>query len=462
MTETESTGQIAPVVEEFMTDWVSDNETPNAAVAVTDGDEVVYSGGFGVGGPEDDGSATGDTLFAFGSCAKPVTAAAVMQLVEAGEVALDDPVSDYVPHLEDAPGEPITLEELLTHTSGMVDDGVAVAIMAEELGVDDLPVDLETDEDFRDYVAGSTEGRVTERGWFAYYNTGYILLGKVIEEVTGQSYEEYVEKNIFAPLGMGRSTFDLDEFDAADDRMTPYLEGVDGLEETGLPFNGIEAPAGGLISSVEEMARIVRTLTGNGTVDGTPILSDESAAAMKIPSATFGTYFDGTDLEYGYGLTIEEFLDDQLIAHPGGAEVGGAWFGHLEEAELGVVLACSTRPIPPMVAGKALLALLSGGDPEEAVRVNRLMSRVQRAVGEYEGHEGVVTATVEPTGAGLQLTIDHRLSEAEFLLVPDEVEDDALICTTTSPMGLRQEVIFELGGDGATLIYDRFGLEKVA
>lgn len=111
---------------------------------------------------------------------------------------------------------------------------------------------------------------------FAYYNTGYILLGKVIEAVTEQSYEEYVEENVFTALGMERSTFDLNEFDAADDRMTPYLEGADGLEKTDLPLNGVEAPASGLISSAEEMAHIVRMLAGGDTVDGTPVLSSAS------------------------------------------------------------------------------------------------------------------------------------------------------------------------------------------
>ncbi len=122
---------------------------------------------------EDNTAVIPESLFGVGSCTKAFTATAVMQLVEGDQVGLDDPLEGYVPHLADAPGEPIAVEELLTYTSGMPDDGVAGPLMARRLGTGG-EVPLSSEADFRRHVQGSIDRRVTDHETFLYYNSGYV------------------------------------------------------------------------------------------------------------------------------------------------------------------------------------------------------------------------------------------------------------------------------------------------
>src|SRR6056297_66176 len=109
-------------VESFVVDWMTEHDVPGASVAIVDGDETVYAKGFGARNLAAGAPATSETLYTLGSCSKTVTALAIMQLVERGRIELDDAISDYLPVLDDVPGEPVTVEQLLSHTSGLPDD----------------------------------------------------------------------------------------------------------------------------------------------------------------------------------------------------------------------------------------------------------------------------------------------------------------------------------------------------
>lgn len=447
-------------VETFISDWLTQHRIPGAAMAIVDGDSVAAEG-FGARTLEDNTPVTPDTLFGIGSCTKPFTATAVMQLVEADELALDDPVSEYIPHLTDAPGDPITIKELLTHTSGMPSDDVAGPLMARWLGVGGSEVPLSSTADFRRHVQGSTDRRVTDRDTFFYYNSGYVMLGQIIEEVTGQAFATYVEDEVLTPLGMERSTFDREEFEADSDRMTPYLKQEGESTESGFPFDPLIHPAGGLISSVRELADYIQQVLGRGTVGDDGLLSEESVEAMTTHVGTFGTYFDGRERGYGYGLSTEEFLDDRLVGHGGSIGVSNAWFGYLEDAEQGVALACTTGPeTHPSDAGMALLAILQDRDPESIQPHYQLVSVLESVTGDYMGYRNIVQASVERVGGGLKLEVEGAAGGQELLLTPTRIEEETLVCTTMVASGMEQEVRFEFGGEGADLFYERLRLSK--
>lgn len=456
MTGSGLTSEQRSEVEALIDGWVTDNEIPSAAVAIVDSSEVIYSEGFGTDGE----SADPDTMFQFGSCSKTITALAVTHLAEQGEIALDDPVDDYVPYLKDAPGEPITIAELLGHTSGLVEDGTAVSEISDMIGVGESTPSLETAEDFHAHMSGAAEGRVTNSDDHRYSNTGYVVLGQIIEEVTDRQFSEYVSENVFDALGMARSTLDYDEFEGAENTATPSIMRDGEIQEVTLDWHDFTKPAGGLATSPRDAVQILRLLAGDGIVGGEKLFENE-VEAMKDSPTTCNTRINGTTFEYGYGVRFDEFLDDRLVGHTGDALASKAWFGYLEERELGMVVACTTTPSPPpYFVGKKVLASLVGEDPKEAIPFYRLMPRVQRAVGEYEGPMGVNEATVKQTGAGLEVTIDEHLEKSTALLVPEAVEDDALVCKTTNPMGLEQEARFEFRDDGVTLLFRNFGMEK--
>jgi CubicO group peptidase (beta-lactamase class C family) len=483
-------------VETFVSEWVRGEGVPGASVAVVDESELAYAEGFGARDRETNAPATPETLYGVGSCTKSVTAMAIMQLAETGELSVDDPVTDYLPHLADAPGDPVTLHDLLSHTSGMPSDGTLSALITRLTGRGDGDSDLpmSTDADFRRHVETAADERLIDRDRFFYYNTGYTLLGMVVAAVSGQSYVEYVSENVHEPLGMERSCFTREAFEREENRMTPYnREGGDGGDGAGdgngsgsgngngsgsgcgngngsgkaeavegdLAFDERLYAPGGMLSSVTEMANYVRMYLQSGSFDGTEVLSADSVARMTEAHATRGDYLDGRSREYGYGLASTGFLDDTLIGHSGMMGTTTAWFGYLADAGLGVVVACNTAPPKrPSVVGKGVLALLQGADPAETVASYALDRKAEPLVGEYASHREVRTATVEQSGAGLEITADDPGWSAEYRVFPENLDPDDHRYYTITDTGKRVPVEFLVDGDDVSLLVQRWRLNK--
>jgi CubicO group peptidase (beta-lactamase class C family) len=480
-------------IETFVSEWVREEGVPGASVAVVDGADLVYAEGFGARDRGTNAPATPETLYGVGSCTKSVTAMAVMQLAEAGELSVEDRVADYLPHLADAPGDPVTLHDLLCHASGMPSDGNLSALITRLTGRGDGDSDLpmSTDDDLRRHVETAADERLTDRERFFYYNTGYTLLGTVIEEVSGRSYVEYVAENIHDPLGMERSCFTREAFEGEADRMTPYnREEADGGVSTGgdghaeavegtLAFDERLYAPGGMMSSVGEMANYVRAYLDSGgrasegaedgsdagdepgTFDGARVLSPESVARMTERHATRDDYLDGRSRAYGYGLASTAFRDDVLVGHGGMMGTTTAWFGYLEAAGLGVVVACNTAPPKrPSVVGKGVLALLQGADPHETVASYALDRKAEPLVGEYASHREVRTATVEQAGAGLKITADDPGWSAEYRVFPETLDPEDHRYYTVTDTGKRMPVEFLVDGDDVSLLVQRWRLNK--
>ena len=196
--------------DKLMTEFLAEHKVPGAALAVSQKGEIVHSRGFGFANVETKRKVEADSLFRIASISKPITAVAVLQLVDAGKVNLDEPILKFIqlkPHLAagarvDPRWHLITVRHCLHHTGGWDRDksGDPIGIpwkIANSLGTT-VPVPLED-------VIRYTMGRPldTDPGTrFAYSNLGYLLLGRVIETATGRTYEEYVRKEVLAPLGI--------------------------------------------------------------------------------------------------------------------------------------------------------------------------------------------------------------------------------------------------------------------
>lgn len=453
MTEHALSADRRRAVESFVADWMATDRVPGAAIAVVDGRELVYAEGFGARSLEDNAAATPDTLFGFASCSKPVTATAVAQLADRGELSVDDPVNEYLPHLRRAPGEPITLRELLTHTSGLPSDGAVAPLVTRPLGSGPVEIPLASRADFRRHVRDAADRRVTDRDVFFYSNTGYMLLTRVVETVTDQSFASYVNENVMAPLAMERSTFSREAFEDETDRMTPYVGGEGDARTSSFPFDSLLHGPGGLLSSVEEMSAFVRMLLDEGDER---VLPHPRIEEMTTPVGTFASYMNGHDVGYGYGLMIEEFLDDELVSHGGSLPMSSAWFGYLDGANLGAIVACTTAPEShPMFVGPALLALLQGRKPAEVVPHYRLRSILEAVAGEYGTHRALGSVTIERKGGTLCFEQQSDLGSKAFPLVPTSIEGDVLRCTTVMKSGFARDVRFELDGEGVDLFIGR-------
>ena len=384
-------------VEQHVSDWLADEGVPGASLALVDADGHIYAEGFGSRNLHENVPATPRTLYGMGSVTKSVTAMAVARLVEAGELSFDDSVAEYVPHYADAPEEPVTVHDLLSHSSGYPSDESTVALIARKLDVEYDPIPLASSEDFQRHLAGATDERA--EGFF-YNNTGYTVLAAIIEEVTGNRFATHVEETILDPLGMERATFAADALDDGD-AMTPYRMDETPMEEA-FPFDERKHAPGGLVAPVTEMGRYLRTYINGGELDGEWIVDSEIIARLTDRHATRKTDLDGREQDYGYGWMIEEFLGDELISHGGSVAVSTAWVGYLDDAEVGVALACNTAPaVHPTTVGMSVLALLCDEQPRDVVPAVGLRDKLETVVGTYESYRSVVTTEVERRGGGL-------------------------------------------------------------
>ena len=450
-------------VERFACDWMSEDRIPGATLSMFDIEGTVATA-FGARELEKNIPATPDTLLGIGSCTKSFTGIAVLQLAEDGELAIDDPVSDYVGVYDDAPGDPITIRELLSHSSGLPSDGMATALISRMMGLEPAEVPLSDEGDFHHHVSGALGERATHLNEpFFYYNSGFTVLGEVVEELSGKRYADYVEDEILKPLGMVRSTFDRKAFEEDDNTMTPYYK-EDGSSTAGsFPFDeSIHAP-GGMLSSVRDLARYGRMQLNGGELDGERILPEHRIEEARSPVTQRESLVDGTSQEYAYGWVVREFLDDTLVCHGGSIGVNNAFIGYLLDAELGVAVQCTTQPeTHPMYAGPAALAVALGERPTEAVPHLALKRGLSALTGEYASYRDIMTMTIEQMGGGLALkTESDRAGSMELPLTPVDIGDDIWKFTAVEPSGASVPVRFEHHADGIDLYYQRWRLHKI-
>jgi CubicO group peptidase (beta-lactamase class C family) len=293
-------------LDRFMEEQLRAANVPGAAVAVINREQAVHLRGYGIAGPVGD-SVTPDTPFIIASVSKPITALAVMRLVEAGRVELDAPVRRYLPWFEVLPreqSERISLRHLLTHTSGLsVRDG-RLAFSSR----DNSDVALQT------RVRQLANARLGEApgARYEYSNANYDALAAVVEAVTGGRFERYVESAVFLPLKMNRSFTSVDV--ARGHGLAQghrYWFGRPVVTES-LPRPRSMAASGMLISSGADLARLLRMHLNHGTLDGERILSPESTEMMQRPSAPVGgsTY-------YALGWFVENIDGRRIVWHGG-------------------------------------------------------------------------------------------------------------------------------------------------
>jgi D-alanyl-D-alanine carboxypeptidase len=273
-------------------------DRPGVAVIVARRGKVLFRGGYGLANLELGIKIEPHMVFRIGSISKQFTATAILLLEEAGKLAVVDPITAYLP---DYPthGQPITIEHLLRHTSGIANyTGLPwfAANQRRDVSLDEL-IDAFKNEPL-DFGPGEK---------WNYSNSGYVLLGAIIEKVAGLSYEQFLQERIFGPLGMGHSGYDHT------DRLVPgraagYQIGAGGLENAGYLSMTLPHAAGALISSVEDLA------IWNEALAGGRILRPETLTRAWTP----GTLNNGEAHGYGYGWMMFSYEDHRAVEHAGG------------------------------------------------------------------------------------------------------------------------------------------------
>ncbi|QGG53139.1 serine hydrolase domain-containing protein [Lysinibacillus pakistanensis] len=295
-------GSVSEKIDQYLT-----NEKFQGTVLIAKEGEVLFTKGYGLAATDLPNSPS--TLYQIASLSKTFTAVAVMQLAEKELLNLDDPISQYFPDFPN--GETITISHLLSHSSGIPD--YLKANFEFDYSKEWNPNDIVN-------TVSGTELEFAPGKSFSYSNTGYVMLGLIIEKVSGQPYGNYIEEHIFEPSNMFSSMFTV----SADiPKAEGHVEGKIGP----LMHNSAAYAAGDIISTVEDLELFYSALRNN------VLISKETSELMST------THAKKFPFEYGYGWYTQDIMGKKAVGHPGGYPSG---FRHyvtrLNDEELTVIV----------------------------------------------------------------------------------------------------------------------------
>lgn len=278
-------GSLSEKIDQYLT-----NEKFQGTVLIAKEDEVLFTKGYGLATTDLPNSPS--TLYQIASLTKTFTAVAIMQLVEKELLNLDDPISYYFPNFPN--GENITVSHLLSHSSGIPD------YLKEN-----FEFDYSKEWNPNDIVntVSDSELEFSPGKSFSYSNTGYVMLGLIIEKVSGQSYANYIAEHIFEPSNMSNSMFMVPD---GRPKAEGHIEGKTGP----LIHNSAAYAAGDIISTVEDLELFDSALRNH------VLISKETSELMSI------THAKKFPSKYGYGWFTQDVMGKKAVGHSGGYPSG--------------------------------------------------------------------------------------------------------------------------------------------
>lgn len=359
---------------------MSSKNIAGLSIALVDDQRIAWAQGFGWADIEAKRPATPDTLYRIGSVSKLFTALELLKLRDEGKLKLDQPVTVFLPRFavrsraQNLP--PITLRALAAHHSGLPTDRLngmwtphpaSLAALVGELSDETLAA--------------------VPQAQYRYSNLGFSVLGRVIEIATGQPFEHAMEHDLLIPLGMKRSRFTQAQPNGIE-------IAVGYRKNTPLPWLTLrDAPAGGLTSSVVELAQLLKLVFADGVADGRRVVSVQSVADSLSPQ------FAGSPADFGHRVGLSWMLSgvqtatgDTVVWHDGAAPPFYATVAMLPKDRLGVVVLSNSEAageISLQLAARALglLKLTRQGGiypPSPAIE----LPAVQLPPGEIERYAG--------------------------------------------------------------------------
>lgn len=436
-------------IDRLMGDYLTASTAPGVAYGVVRDGALVHSGGAGVARLGDDSPPDADTVFRIASMTKSFTAAAILMLRDRGELILDAPVSTYVPELASvslptSDSRPPTVRDMLTMSAGWA--------------TDDPWADRQESIDRAGFSAMLAAGLTfdeTPGVVFDYSNLGYSLLGRVITNVSGIQFQEFLSEQILRPVGMASSGFRYE--DIPSDRLADgHFRRDDQWNVEPWAATGEFAALGGIASSVTDLARWVSVMAGafpaRDDADAGVPLRRSSLREMQQGSRFFSAvrgvdsgadYVHGESMSYGFGLVIatdERFGD--IVSHSGGYPGYGSHMVWHPMSGLGVIGLANGRYASPgrTAARNALLALLEVADaPARKIRLTPAAKAARVRVDELldswndEAADGLFADNVD-----FDLPRDHRKKDiAEAIAKVGGLAGPAQDITATTPSSME-------------------------
>lgn len=340
-----------PLVDEVYKRYADKNHFPGYAFGIVLDGKLVYSGSGGYADIDKKIPATTQSMFRIASMSKSFTAMAIVKLRDEGKLTLDDPVYKYIPEMKgqkltnDAPE--ITVQNLLTHSAGFPEDNPWGDRQLED-----------TDADLINLIKKGISFSNDPGLEYEYSNLGFAMLGYIIKKVTGIPYSDYIEKNIWKPLGMNQAQWEYSKV-PANDLAHGYRWINDNWREEALLHDGIYGAMGGMITSIESFSKYValhQTAWPARNEAETGPVNRSSIREMHQPWRLIGLnpnfkYSSGracaTTSSYAYGLNITRDCEGRTyVAHSGGLPGFGSNWRFLPEYGLGVILFANVTYAP--------------------------------------------------------------------------------------------------------------------
>ncbi len=334
-------------IDRFIESRLKDFKAPGIALAVVKGNRTIFSNGYGKRNVEQDLPLTASSPIPIGSCTKAFTATAVGILVDEGKLEWDRPIREYLPKFrmfDPVAQERTTLRDCLAHRTGIYGHGNMV--YTAPLTRWDLVKRLRYLQPYKEFRSG-----------FAYNNFMYAVVGCVMEQVTGMTWEENVRKRILEPLRMEHTAF-INEVSIKSDEMTvgyrelrerlvPALSLYEGDVDLAAAYGDTAMMSGGIVSTVEDLCRWNRFQLNRGKVGKRRVVSEKTfkeihnpQMAVPQPSGWNWNHFGSEmlDASYALGWWVQPYRGYQTIFHAGGGWGYGTFVAMIPSQSIGVVL----------------------------------------------------------------------------------------------------------------------------
>jgi CubicO group peptidase (beta-lactamase class C family) len=365
-------------IDSLAKDYMTLKKAPAVSIAVVRGKDTLVMKGYGLASRETNRAATASTIYRIGSMTKQFTAAGIMREAEQGKLSLGDPISKYLP---DVPthGQRITVRQLLNHTSGVhnyTDSPEWVKHWTEDMTPRQIVAFV--DKDTLDFAPGTK---------WSYSNTGYVLLGMILEKVTGRPYAAYLQREFFTPLGLTQTSYCAQH--PTDPQFADGYATSSGTVKPAEPLSMTQPfAAGALCSTVRDLLKWHRAL-----LDGR-IVGARSYSLMT----TADTLNNGSRINYGFGLVPGQLGGKRTIGHSGGINGFTTYGLYMPDEALNVIVLTNSDGGPAPLAqniARAVLGIPLVPMPRPLVALALADSLRDRVPGVYDFGKFTLHVTLE-------------------------------------------------------------------
>ncbi|HYG11978.1 MAG TPA: serine hydrolase domain-containing protein [Pyrinomonadaceae bacterium] len=325
-----SDDELAKNVDAFLSQW-DKNDMPGCAVGVVKDGKLVYKRGFGMANLDYDVPNTPTTRFNLASVSKPFTAFSIALLAQQGKLSLDDDIRKYVPEMPKY-DETITIRHLIHHTSGIRE--FQALVLFGGLGTDNAY----SDKDILNILARQKNISFKPGAKYQYSNSGYFLMGIIVERVSGKSLRAFAEENIFKPLGMKNTLFFDNRFEVVKNRAHGYMIGPDKSIRARSSLYDLVG-AGGVLTTVEDLYLWTQNFYE-------PKVGNKELISLVT---TPGTLNSGEKISYAFGMWRGEYKGLPIIRHSGNMSGYRAQILSFPEQKFTVIALSNNMAIFPSV-----------------------------------------------------------------------------------------------------------------